>query len=70
MSKVKAKPPVQASFSLSVHLTVAAGINGTCGAAISTGRFMDVETMPALRWVQLKADATLANGLCMCICVR
>lgn len=55
--------------SLSLYLTVAAGIDGTCGAAISTGRFMDVESMPALRWVQLKADATLANGVCMCVCV-
>lgn len=43
---------------------MAAGINWTCGAAISTGRFMDVETMPVLQRVQLKADATLANGVC------
>ena len=59
---------VQVSFSLS-YLSVAACIDGTCGAAISAGQFLDVETMPVLRWVQLKADATLANGVCMCMCV-
>lgn len=43
------------------------GIQGTCGAAISTGRFMDVGTKPVLRGVQLKADATLVNGVCICV---
>lgn len=60
---------VQVSFSLSLYLSVAACIDGTCGAAISTGRFLDVEPTPVLRWVQLKADATPANGVCVCMCV-
>lgn len=58
-----------AGLLLSLYLAAAAGIDGTCGAAISTGRFVGVEPMPVLRWVQLKTDAALANGLCMCACV-
>lgn len=53
--------------SLSLYLTLAACIEGTCGAAISPGRFMVVTTTPVLTWVQLKADATPANGVCMCV---
>lgn len=53
--------------SLSLYLTLAACIEGTCGAAISPGRFMDVTTMPVLTWVELKADATPANGVRTCV---
>lgn len=59
---------VQVSFSL-LYFTTACCIEGTCGAAISTGRFMDVETTPVFRWVQFKADATPVNEVCMCMCV-
>lgn len=52
------------SPSLSLYLSATACIEGTCGAAISSGRFMDVETMPVLRWVQLKTDASPANSMC------
>lgn len=55
------------SPSLSLYLSATACIEGTCGAAISSGRFMDVETMPVLRWVQLKTDASPANRMCMCL---
>lgn len=48
-------------------LFTSACIKRTCGAAISTGPSMDVEPTPALRWVQLKADATPANGVCVCV---
>lgn len=57
------------SPSLSLYLSATACIGGTCGAAISSGRFTDVETMPVLRWVQLKTDATPANRMRMCMCV-
>lgn len=44
-------------------------IDGTYVAAISTIRFVDVVTLAIPRWVQLKADSTLTNGLCVCISV-
>lgn len=58
------------SPSLSLYLSATACIEGTCGAAISSGRFMDVETMPVLRWVQLKTDASPANSMCLRVALR
>ena len=55
-----------AGLLLSLYLAAAAGVDGTCGSAISPGRSVGVEPMPVLRWVQLKTDAAPANGLCVC----
>lgn len=58
-----------AGFFSSSFFMSCCGINRTYGAAISTSRFMDAATLPVLRWVKLKADATQANEMCVYICV-
>ena len=53
-----------------LYLSSTACIKETCGAAISVSRLMNVETLPLLIWVQLKTDATPANGVHVCAVVR
>lgn len=49
----------QVSSSLSLYLTVAAGINGTFGAAISTGLLVDVETSTSAQMGTIKKQMPL-----------